>query len=66
MLGLVDGIPALAGGGFAVTAGLQLWTMGKLGPVMIRLAVIEERLNRIESDLGHRRHGNMHHTPQVE
>jgi hypothetical protein len=55
MLGLVDGIPALAGGGFAVTAGLQLWTMGKL-----------ERLNRIESDLGHRRHGNMHHTPQVE
>jgi len=65
LLGIVDGIPIMAGGGFAVTAGLQLWTMGKLGPIHIRLAVIEERLNRME-DMTGRRRTNSHPTPPIE
>lgn len=64
LMGVIDGIPIMAGSGFAVTAALQVWTMGKLGPINIRLAVIEERLNRMEEQAGRKR--VMHRTPNVE
>lgn len=68
VLGIVDGMPVLAGGGFALTAALQVWTMGKLGPINVRLAVIEERLSKLEDETlppMHRR-PRRHSTPSIE
>ncbi len=66
VVGLFEGMPALAGGGFAVTAALQLWTMGKLEPIRVRLAVLEERISRLEEDISGRRRMHNHNTPPIE
>lgn len=58
VLGFVESAPLVAGGGFAVTVSLQLWTMTKLGPINVRLAVIEERLDQLEQGHGRRRSSN--------
>jgi len=69
-VGFMEGMPALAGGGFAFTAALQLWTLGKLGPINIRLAVMEERMSRLEADVAgrirNRAHGFNPATPPIE
>lgn len=66
VIGLFEGMPALAGGGFAVTAALQLWTMGKLEPIRVRLAVLEERISRLEDDISGNRRSHGHNSQRME
>lgn len=67
MVGMFESSPLLTGVGFASTVSLQLWTMGKIGPINVRLAVLEERIGRIEEDLApNRRRQQRHSTPPVE
>ena len=61
ILGFVESAPVVAGGGFAITVSLQLWTMTKLGPINVRLAVIEERLSQLEADGVKNRRREMKH-----
>ena len=68
VFGFVESAPLVAGGGFAVTVSLQLWTMTKLGPINVRLAVIEERLSKLEDETLPRMHRRprRHSTPPIE
>ncbi len=69
VLGVVESAPLLAGGGIATTMAMQIWTLTKIAPINIRLAVIEERLNRLEAEhcrIVHGRSTNHHHTPPIE
>lgn len=68
-VGFMDGMPMLAGSGFAITVGLQLWTTIQLGPIRVRLAVIEEKISRLErseSESPRRRRSFDHQTPPLE
>jgi len=66
-LGFMDGMPVLAGSGFAITVGLQLWTTIQLGPIRVRLAVIEEKIARLDDEVVSRRRRQFdHHTPPIE
>lgn len=66
VLGVVESAPILAGGGIATTMALQIWTLTKLGPINVRIAVIEERLNYLEGVTRADRYHNKHHTPPIE
>lgn len=70
ILGLSEGFPLIAGGGFTITVSLQLWTTVQLGPIKERLARMEERQiasderqSRMEEQVTGRRRPSGHKTP---
>lgn len=65
LFGILDASPVAAGAGFITATALQVWVLIKLGPINVRLAVIEERLAHLEAPAV-KTQRRRHDTPPIE